>query len=163
MYCSVLQIQHKGTEVKLRHAATTSPSQIKKKRNRVIRTVTILDVQWKKSRSFFALILKLKAECCVCSSAFILCGSYVLPGVQIKRKKRKKGKKNTIFARGSQPSEIVGVLYRMKMKRKGFSTGRWWGRAFSSSSVGDGSEKREAVILSRVCPGEGVLVLLFYV
>lgn len=34
-------------------------------------------------------------------------------------------------------------------------------RAFSPSGVGDGSEKKEAVILSRVCPGEGVLVLLF--
>lgn len=89
-------------------------------RNRVIRTVTILDVQWKKSRSFFALVLKLKAECCVCSSAFILYGPYVLSGVQMKRKKKeKKEKKNTIFARGSQPSEIVGVLYRMKMRRKG--------------------------------------------
>lgn len=110
----------------------------------VIRTVTILDVQWKKSRSFFALVLKLKAEGCVCSSAFILCGPYILSGVQMKRKKKKKRKKNTIFARGSQPSEIVGVLYRMKMRRKWFSTGRWWGRAFSSSGVGDGSEKKRS-------------------
>lgn len=47
------------------------------------------------------------------------------------------------------------------MRRKGFSTGWWWGRVFSPSGVGDGSEKREAVILSRVCPGEGVLVRLF--
>lgn len=36
-----------------------------------------------------------------------------------RKKKEKKEKKNTIFARGSQPSEIVGVLYRMKMRRKG--------------------------------------------
>lgn len=79
---------------------------------------------------------------------------------KLKEKKRKKGK-NTIFTQGSQPSAIVGVLYRMKKRRKGFSTGRWRGSAFSSSGVGEGSEKREAVILGRVCPGEGVLVLLF--
>lgn len=79
----------------------------------------------------------------------------------LKEKKKEKKEKNTIFTKGSQPSEIVCVLYRMKMRRKGFSTGWWWGRAFSPSGVGDGSEKREAVILGRVCPGEGVLVLLF--
>lgn len=76
------------------------------------------------------------------------------------KEKKEKKEKNTIFVKGSQPSEIVGVLYRIKMRRKEFSAGWWWGRGFSPSGVGDGSEKREAVILSRVCPGEGVLVPL---
>lgn len=41
-------------------------------RKRGIRTVTILDVHSKKSRSVFALVLKLEAAVCVCvrSSAF---------------------------------------------------------------------------------------------
>lgn len=30
------------------------------------------------------------------------------------------------------------------MRRKGFSTGWWWGRAFSPSGVGDGSEKKRS-------------------
>lgn len=34
-------------------------------------------------------------------------------------KKKEKKEKNTIFVRESQPTEIVGVLYRMKMRRKG--------------------------------------------
>lgn len=62
-------------------------------RKRGIRTVTILDVQSKKSRSFFALVLKLEAECCVCSSAFILYSPCLLSEVQIKRKKKKKKRK----------------------------------------------------------------------
>lgn len=53
----------------------------------------------------------------------MLYGPYVLSGVQIKRKKKEKKEKNTIFTRESQPSEIVGVPYRMKMRRKGFSAG----------------------------------------
>lgn len=65
----------------------------KYKRNRVIRTVTILDVQWKKSRSFLARVLKLTAESLFalrpfCYMAFMFCQES-----KLKEKKRKKGKK----------------------------------------------------------------------
>lgn len=62
---------------------------------------------------------------CVC----VLFGLYIIQPVfaarspNEKKKKEKKGKK-TIFTQGSQLSAIVDVLYRMKKRRKGFSTGR---------------------------------------
>lgn len=102
---------------------------------------------------------------CVC----VLFGLYIIQPVfaarspNEKKKKRKKGKKSAIFTQGSQLSAIVAVLYRMKRRRKGFFYRKmkrecvlfeWCGRRFRK-------KKEKAVILGRVCPGEGVLVLLF--
>lgn len=79
---------------------------------------------------------------------------------KLKEKKRKKGK-NTIFTQGSQLSAIVAVLSRMKKRRKGFLLEDDEGVRSLRVAWAKVQKKREAVILGRVCPGEGVLVLLF--
>lgn len=79
-------------------------------------------------------------------------------GKEKKRKRKKDSLGQEISARA-----IVGFLSSVKMRRRGFSSGWWWERDFSPCGVGDGTEKREAVIPSRVCPGEGVVVLLLCV
>lgn len=132
---SCITCVHKGTEIecKLQHLPH------KYKRNRGIRTVTILDVQWKKSRSSFALVLNLKAESLICSSAFMLFGPYVLSGVKLKRKKKKKRKKIQSSPRDLSPlrlyvssigwNEEKGLFYWMMMRESVLSEWRgWWFR-----------------------------------
>lgn len=51
------------------------------------------------------------------------------------------------------------------MRRKGFSAGWWWGRAFSPSGVGDGSEKKRSSdpqqgVSRGGCTGSAVLVCI---
>lgn len=151
--CTCIVNHNKSNRKGLRYnvGMLLQPPLHKYKRNRVIRTVTILDVQWKKSTSVFALVLKLNAESLCVSSAFMLYGPYVLSAVQMKRKKKEKKEKNTIFARESQPSEIVGVLYRMKMRRKGFSTEWWWWESVLSEWRGRWYRKKEKQWSSAGC------------
>ncbi len=80
--------------------------------------------------------------------------------VRLQTKIKKKKRKNDSLRQESSARAIVGFLSSVKRRRKGFSSGWWWERDFSPCGVGDGSEKREAVIPSRVCPGEGVVILL---